>query len=144
MFQWNVSSVPLDRTTFTWSCSWVGGFFLWIAFQLDKVMLFVAILPIFYVIFHMTPSNCGPFVGQHQFYSVVTDFYYNDIPGKYVDFFVWHLISKDNVRKLLDHIITPSFMVPAVCVMVLVIYYLQSVSRYFTVQSRNHSLYQEE
>ena len=30
----------------------------------------------------MTPSNCGPFVGQSQFYSVVTDFYQNDLPGK--------------------------------------------------------------
>ena len=106
-------------------------------------MLFVAILPIFYVIFHMTPSNCGPFVGQHQFYSVVTDFYYNDIPGSVLTFF-GKIIFKDNVRKLLDHIITPSFMVPAVCVMVLVIYYLQSVSRYFTVQSRNHNYYQGE
>ena len=35
----------------------------------------------------------------------------------------------EKIRKLLDHIITPSFMLPAVCVMVLLIYYLQSVSR---------------
>ena len=54
-----------------------------------SVMLFVAILPIFYVIFHMTPSNCGPFVGQRQFYSVVTDFYYNDIPGKWFVILTW-------------------------------------------------------
>ena len=46
------------------------------------IMLFVAILPIFYVIFHMRPSNCGPFVGQEKFYSVISDFYYNDIPRK--------------------------------------------------------------
>ena len=29
------------------------------------------------------------------------------------------------MRKVLDHIITPSFMMPAVCIMILVIYYLQ-------------------
>ena len=93
-------------------------------------MLFVAILPIFYVIFHMRPSNCGPFVGQTNFYSVISDFYYNDIPGELFHGFN-NLVSvfSDKIRKLLDHIITPSFMVPAVCVMVLVIYYLQSVSR---------------
>ena len=75
------------------------------------IMLFVAIVPIFYVIFHLTPSSCGPFGGSEKIYYVVGDFYNNDIDKR--------------VRKILDHIISPSFMMPAVCIMILVIYYLQ-------------------
>ena len=50
---------------------------------------------------------------------------------------ILYIVYLDKIRKLLDHIITPSFMMPAVCVMVLVIYYLQSVSRY-TFYIRNY------
>ncbi|XP_020039786.2 transmembrane channel-like protein 3 [Castor canadensis] len=79
-------------------------------------MLFLCMLPTVFAIVRYKPSlNCGPFSGQQKIYDIVPETIENDFP-------VWF-------RSVVGHISSPVVILPAVLLLFMLIYYLQSIAR---------------
>ncbi|XP_029424836.1 transmembrane channel-like protein 3 [Nannospalax galili] len=79
-------------------------------------MLFLCMLPTIFAIVHYKPSlNCGPFSGQEKIYDIVSETIENDLPA-------WF-------HSVVGHISSPVVILPAVLLLFMLIYYLQSIAR---------------
>ncbi|EHB07856.1 Transmembrane channel-like protein 3 [Heterocephalus glaber] len=79
-------------------------------------MLFLCMLPTVFAIVRYKPSlNCGPFSGQEKIYDIVSETIENDFPG-------W-------VSSVVGHLSSPVVILPAVLLLFMLIYYLQSIAR---------------
>ncbi|XP_004623544.1 transmembrane channel-like protein 3 [Octodon degus] len=79
-------------------------------------MLFLCMLPTIFAIVRYKPSlNCGPFSGQEKIYDIVSETIANDFPG-------W-------VSSVVGHLSSPVVILPAVLLLFMLIYYLQSIAR---------------
>ncbi|XP_029019087.1 transmembrane channel-like protein 2-B isoform X2 [Betta splendens] len=80
------------------------------------LVLFLSLLPVVYTIMTMSPSfDCGPFSGQDKMYNVVMDTINQDLPSF--------------ISNIFSYATNPGVIMPAVLLMVLAIYYLNSVSK---------------
>ncbi|XP_006871008.1 PREDICTED: transmembrane channel-like protein 3 [Chrysochloris asiatica] len=88
-------------------------------------MLFLCMLPTMFAIVRYKPSlNCGPFSGQEKIYDIVSETIENDFP-------VWF-------RTVVGYISSPVVILPAVLLLFMLIYYLQSIAR--SLKLSNHQL----
>ncbi|XP_015728475.1 transmembrane channel-like protein 3 [Coturnix japonica] len=79
-------------------------------------MLFLCMLPTIFAIARYKPSlNCGPFSGQEKIYDIVSDTIQNDFP-------VWF-------NSVITYISSPVVVLPALLLLFMLIYYLQSIAR---------------
>ncbi|XP_048224845.1 transmembrane channel-like protein 3 [Perognathus longimembris pacificus] len=79
-------------------------------------MLFLCMLPTVFAIARYKPSlNCGPFSGQEKIYDILSETIENDFP-------VWF-------RSVVGHVTSPVVILPAVLLLFMLIYYLQSIAR---------------
>ncbi|XP_003475516.1 transmembrane channel-like protein 3 isoform X2 [Cavia porcellus] len=79
-------------------------------------MLFLCMLPTIFAIVRYKPSlNCGPFSGQEKIYDIVSETIENDFP-------TW-------VSAVVRHLSSPVVILPAVLLLFMLIYYLQSIAR---------------
>ncbi|XP_004447761.2 transmembrane channel-like protein 3 [Dasypus novemcinctus] len=79
-------------------------------------MLFLCMLPTVFAIVRYKPSlNCGPFSGQEKIYDIVSETIENDFP-------LW-------VGSVVGYISSPVVILPAVLLLFMLIYYLQSIAR---------------
>ncbi|XP_008585259.1 PREDICTED: transmembrane channel-like protein 3 [Galeopterus variegatus] len=88
-------------------------------------MLFLCMLPTVFAIVRYKPSlNCGPFSGQEKIYDIVSETIENDFP-------TWF-------RSVVGYISSPVVILPAVLLLFMLIYYLQSIAR--SLKLSNHQL----
>ncbi|KAI6056861.1 transmembrane channel-like protein 3 [Marmota monax] len=88
-------------------------------------MLFLCMLPTIFAIVRYKPSlNCGPFSGQEKIYDIVSETIENDFP-------VWF-------GSVVGYISSPIVILPAVLLLFMLIYYLQSIAR--SLKLSNHQL----
>ncbi|XP_055273940.1 transmembrane channel-like protein 3 isoform X2 [Moschus berezovskii] len=88
-------------------------------------MLFLCMLPTIFAIVRYKPSlNCGPFSGQEKMYDVVSETIEKDFP-------VWF-------GSVIGYISSPVVILPAVLLLFMLIYYLQSIAR--SLKLSNHQL----
>ncbi|XP_003784635.1 transmembrane channel-like protein 3 [Otolemur garnettii] len=88
-------------------------------------MLFLCMLPTIFAIVRYKPSlNCGPFSGQEKIYDIVSETIEKDFP-------VWF-------SSVAGHISSPVVILPAVLLLFMLIYYLQSIAR--SLKLSNHQL----
>ncbi|KAI2575566.1 transmembrane channel like 3 [Homo sapiens] len=88
-------------------------------------MLFLCMLPTIFAIVRYKPSlNCGPFSGQEKIYDIVSETIEKDFP-------VWF-------GSVVGHISSPVVILPAVLLLFMLIYYLQSIAR--SLKLSNHQL----
>ncbi|XP_059109271.1 LOW QUALITY PROTEIN: transmembrane channel-like protein 3 [Peromyscus eremicus] len=86
-------------------------------------MLFLCMLPTIFAIVHYKPSlNCGPFSGQEKIYDIVSETIENDFPAWF------HVV--------VGHISSPVVILPAVLLLFMLIYYLQSIARSLKLSSQ--------
>ncbi|KAH0504055.1 Transmembrane channel-like protein 3 [Microtus ochrogaster] len=86
-------------------------------------MLFLCMLPTIFAIVHYKPSlNCGPFSGQEKIYDIVSETIENDFPAWF------HIV--------VGHISSPVVILPAVLLLFMLIYYLQSIARSLKLSSQ--------
>ncbi|XP_055479533.1 transmembrane channel-like protein 3 [Psammomys obesus] len=86
-------------------------------------MLFLCMLPTIFAIVHYKPSlNCGPFSGQEKIYDIVSETIENDFPA-------WF-------HAVVGHISSPVVILPAVLLLFMLIYYLQSIARSLKLSSQ--------
>ncbi|XP_031243075.1 transmembrane channel-like protein 3 isoform X2 [Mastomys coucha] len=86
-------------------------------------MLFLCMLPTIFAIVHYKPSlNCGPFSGQEKIYDIVSETIENDFP-------TWF-------HAVVGHISSPVVILPAVLLLFMLIYYLQSIARSLKLSSQ--------
>ncbi|XP_068129682.1 transmembrane channel-like protein 3 [Hyperolius riggenbachi] len=79
-------------------------------------MLFLCMLPTVFAIVRYKPSiNCGPFSGQEKIYDIISETIENDFP-------VWF-------NKVMSYVSSPVVVVPALLLLFMLIYYLQSIAR---------------
>ncbi|XP_028273833.1 transmembrane channel-like protein 2-A [Parambassis ranga] len=79
------------------------------------LVLFLSLLPVVYVIMSLPPSfDCGPFSGKEKMFDVVMETIDLDLPAF--------------MGTLFSYVANPGLIIPAVLLMVLAIYYLNSVS----------------
>ncbi|XP_063065759.1 transmembrane channel-like protein 2-A [Engraulis encrasicolus] len=79
------------------------------------LILFLSLLPVVYTIMSLPPSfDCGPFSGKEKMFHVVMETIEKDLPSF--------------VGTLFGYVANPGLIIPAVLLMVLAIYYLNSVS----------------
>ncbi|XP_037367286.1 transmembrane channel-like protein 3 [Talpa occidentalis] len=79
-------------------------------------MLFLCMLPTVFAIARYKPSvGCGPFSGQERMYDIVAEAVEEDLPA-------W-------VGSVLGHAGSPAVIAPAVLLLLMLVYYLQSVAR---------------
>ncbi|XP_034048334.1 transmembrane channel-like protein 2-A isoform X1 [Thalassophryne amazonica] len=79
------------------------------------LILFLSLLPVVYVIMTMPPSfDCGPFSGKEKMFDVIMETIDLDLPAF--------------MGTLFSYVANPGLIIPAVLLMVLAIYYLNSVS----------------
>uniref|UniRef100_A0A803TC61 Transmembrane channel-like protein n=1 Tax=Anolis carolinensis TaxID=28377 RepID=A0A803TC61_ANOCA len=79
-------------------------------------MLFLCMLPTIFAIARYRPSfNCGPFSGQEKIYDIVSDTIKADFP-------VWF-------NKVMTYVSSPVVVLPALLLLFMLIYYLQSIAR---------------
>uniref|UniRef100_A0A673TFI8 Transmembrane channel-like protein n=1 Tax=Suricata suricatta TaxID=37032 RepID=A0A673TFI8_SURSU len=79
-------------------------------------MLFLCMLPTVFAIVRYKPSpKCGPFSGQDHMYDVVSETIQEDFPA-------WF-------RSVAEHVSSPVVILPAVLLLFMLIYYLQSIAR---------------
>ncbi|XP_008054343.1 transmembrane channel-like protein 3 [Carlito syrichta] len=79
-------------------------------------MLFLCMLPTIFAIVRYKPSlNCGPFSGQEKIYDIVSETIEKDFPA-------WF-------RSVVGYISSPVVILPAVLLLFMLIYYLQSIAR---------------
>ncbi|XP_012607317.1 transmembrane channel-like protein 3 [Microcebus murinus] len=88
-------------------------------------MLFLCMLPTIFAIVRYKPSlNCGPFSGQEKIYDIVSETIEKDFPA-------WF-------GSVVGHVSSPVVILPAVLLLFLLIYYLQSIAR--SLKLSNHQL----
>ncbi|KAJ7403750.1 Transmembrane channel-like protein 2 [Pitangus sulphuratus] len=79
------------------------------------LILFLSLLPVAYTIMSLPPSfDCGPFSGKKRMYDVIQETIELDFPLF--------------VAKIFSYVANPGLIIPAILLMVLAIYYLNSVS----------------
>uniref|UniRef100_A0A3Q0R1Q7 Transmembrane channel like 3 n=1 Tax=Amphilophus citrinellus TaxID=61819 RepID=A0A3Q0R1Q7_AMPCI len=79
-------------------------------------MLFLCMLPTIFAIVRYRPSqHCGPFSGQEKIYDIISETVSNDFP-------VWF-------SKMMTYITSPVVVLPALLLLFMLIYYLQSIAR---------------
>ncbi|KAM8972285.1 transmembrane channel-like protein 3 [Pelodytes ibericus] len=79
-------------------------------------MLFLCMLPTVFSIVRYKPSiNCGPFSGQEKIYDIISETIENDFPA-------WF-------NKVMSYVSSPVVVVPALLLLFMLIYYLQSIAR---------------
>ncbi|XP_072837821.2 transmembrane channel-like protein 3 [Pogona vitticeps] len=79
-------------------------------------MLFLCMLPTIFAIARYKPSlNCGPFSGQEKIYDIVSETIRADFP-------VWF-------NKVMTYLSSPVVVLPALLLLFMLIYYLQSIAR---------------
>ncbi|XP_069481239.1 transmembrane channel-like protein 3 [Ambystoma mexicanum] len=79
-------------------------------------MLFLCMLPTVFSIARYKPSiNCGPFSGQEKIYDIVSETIKADFPG-------WF-------NTVVNYISSPIVILPALLLLFMLIYYLQSIAR---------------
>uniref|UniRef100_A0AAY4DJB8 Transmembrane channel-like protein n=1 Tax=Denticeps clupeoides TaxID=299321 RepID=A0AAY4DJB8_9TELE len=89
------------------------------------LILFLSLLPVVYTIMSLPPSfDCGPFSGKPKMFDVVIEFIDLDLPSF--------------VGTIFGYVANPGLIIPAVLLMVLAIYYLNSVSEAY--QNSNNEL----
>ncbi|XP_064152919.1 transmembrane channel-like protein 2-B [Anguilla rostrata] len=80
------------------------------------LVLFLSLLPVVYTIMTLSPSfDCGPFSGRQKMYDVIMETIERDLPAF--------------MGTLFSYASNPGLIIPAVLLMVLAIYYLNSVSK---------------
>ncbi|XP_039875768.1 transmembrane channel-like protein 2-B [Simochromis diagramma] len=80
------------------------------------LVLFLSLLPVVYTIMTLPPSfDCGPFSGQDRMYDVVMETITQDLPAF--------------IGTIFTYATNPGLIMPAVLLMVLAIYYLNTVSK---------------
>ncbi|XP_071338554.1 transmembrane channel-like protein 2-B [Trachinotus anak] len=80
------------------------------------LVLFLSLLPVVYTIMTLPPSfDCGPFSGQEKMYEVVMETIEQDLPSF--------------IGNIFNYATNPGLILPAVLLMVLAIYYLNTVSK---------------
>ncbi|XP_061037713.1 transmembrane channel-like protein 3 [Eubalaena glacialis] len=88
-------------------------------------MLFLCMLPTIFAIVRYKPSlNCGPFSGQEKIYDIVSETIEKDFPA-------WF-------GSVVGYISSPVVILPAVLLLFMLIYYLQSIAR--SLKLSNHQL----
>ncbi|KAM8804390.1 transmembrane channel-like protein 3 [Eudromia elegans] len=79
-------------------------------------MLFLCMLPTIFAIARYKPSlSCGPFSGQEKIYDIVSETIQNDFPA-------WF-------NTVITYISSPVVVLPALLLLFMLIYYLQSIAR---------------
>ncbi|TRY90284.1 hypothetical protein DNTS_025665 [Danionella cerebrum] len=79
-------------------------------------MLFLCMLPTIFAIVRYRPSQyCGPFSGQEKIYDILSDTIANDFPQ-------WF-------SNVMGYVTSPVVVLPAVLLLFMLIYYLQSIAR---------------
>lgn len=79
-------------------------------------MLFLCMLPTIFAIARYKPSlSCGPFSGQEKIYDIVSETIQNDFPA-------WF-------NSVIAYISSPVVVLPALLLLFMLIYYLQSIAR---------------
>ncbi|XP_039858047.1 transmembrane channel-like protein 3 isoform X3 [Simochromis diagramma] len=79
-------------------------------------MLFLCMLPTIFAIVRYRPSqHCGPFSGQEKVYDIISETVATDFP-------VWF-------SKVISYITSPVVVLPALLLLFMLIYYLQSIAR---------------
>ncbi|OCT86885.1 hypothetical protein XELAEV_18020575mg [Xenopus laevis] len=79
-------------------------------------MLFLCMLPTVFSIVRYKPSiNCGPFSGQEKIYDVISETIEKDFPA-------WF-------NKVMSYVSSPVVALPALLLLFMLIYYLQSIAR---------------
>ncbi|KAM9323038.1 transmembrane channel-like protein 2-A [Pholidichthys leucotaenia] len=79
------------------------------------LVLFLSLLPVVYTIMSLPPSfDCGPFSGKERMFDVIMETIDLDLPAF--------------IGMLFGYVANPGLIIPAVLLMVLAIYYLNSVS----------------
>ncbi|XP_006874924.1 PREDICTED: transmembrane channel-like protein 2 [Chrysochloris asiatica] len=80
------------------------------------LVLFLSLLPVAYTIMSLPPSfDCGPFSGKNRMYDVIQETVENDFPNF--------------LGKIFAFLANPGLIIPAILLMFLAIYYLNSVSK---------------
>ncbi|KAI5237285.1 Transmembrane Channel-Like Protein 3 [Manis pentadactyla] len=88
-------------------------------------MLFLCMLPTIFAIVRYKPSlSCGPFSGQEKIYDIVSETIAEDFPA-------W-------LGSVASHISSPVTVLPALLLLIMLIYYLQSIAR--SLKLSNHQL----
>ncbi|GAA6105767.1 transmembrane channel-like protein 2-A [Tachysurus ichikawai] len=112
------SNVPHERV---FKASKSNNFYM----GLLLLILFLSLLPVVYTIMSLPPSfDCGPFSGKDRMFDVVIETIEKDLPSF--------------MGKLFGYVANPGLIIPAVLLMVLAIYYLNSVSEAY--QNANNEL----
>ncbi|XP_056607428.1 transmembrane channel-like protein 3 [Triplophysa dalaica] len=79
-------------------------------------MLFLCMLPTIFAIVRYRPSQyCGPFSGQEKIYDIISETFANDFP-------LWF-------SKVMSYVTSPVVVLPALLLLFMLIYYLQSIAR---------------
>ncbi|XP_059362338.1 transmembrane channel-like protein 3 [Carassius carassius] len=79
-------------------------------------MLFLCMLPTVFAIVRYRPSQyCGPFSGQEKIYDIISETISNDFP-------LWF-------SKVMNYVTSPVVVLPALLLLFMLIYYLQSIAR---------------
>ncbi|TSK53822.1 Transmembrane channel-like protein 3 [Bagarius yarrelli] len=79
-------------------------------------MLFLCMLPTIFAIVRYRPSqHCGPFSGQEKIYDIISETIEKDFPA-------WF-------SKVMSYITSPVVVLPALLLLFMLIYYLQSIAR---------------
>lgn len=88
-------------------------------------MLFLCVLPVSYAMVLLTPSwHCGPFSGYDKIYYLFTNYTMNN--------------SSEFVQYALHYIASPAAVIPLLVLMILIIYYLISLTG--SLREANHDL----
>uniref|UniRef100_A0AAY4CXU2 Transmembrane channel-like protein n=1 Tax=Denticeps clupeoides TaxID=299321 RepID=A0AAY4CXU2_9TELE len=89
------------------------------------LVLFLSLMPVIYTIMTLSPSfDCGPFSGKERMYDVIIETIDRDLPSF--------------MGTIFGYVSNPGLIIPAVLLMVLAIYYLNSVSKAY--QNANNEL----
>ncbi|XP_069351869.1 transmembrane channel-like protein 2 [Eulemur rufifrons] len=103
------SNVPHERV---FKASRSNSFYM----GLLLLVLFLSLLPVAYAIMTLPPSfDCGPFSGKYRMYDVLQETIENDFPTF--------------LGKIFAFLANPGLIIPAILLMFLAIYYLNSVSK---------------
>nr|XP_019589287.1 PREDICTED: transmembrane channel-like protein 2 [Rhinolophus sinicus] len=103
------SNVPHERV---FKASRSNNFYM----GLLLLVLFLSLLPVAYTIMTLPPSfDCGPFSGKNRMYDVIQETVENDFPTF--------------LGKVFAFLANPGLVIPAILLMFLAIYYLNSVSK---------------
>nr|XP_010590122.1 transmembrane channel-like protein 2 [Loxodonta africana] len=103
------SNVPHERV---FKASRSNNFYMGILL----LVLFLSLLPVAYTVMSLPPSfDCGPFSGKNRMYDVIHETIENDFPTF--------------LGKIFAFLANPGLIIPAILLMFLAIYYLNSVSK---------------